>query len=114
MPSIAALYRYPIKGMTPEPLRRVALEAGGTMPFLIERFDLFEKMPQNRVTAPDGFRAAARKFYYDTAQASNPIAMASLTRLVDVSQIVFGTDYPYRTGIEHVTGLAPIFGGAAL
>ncbi len=32
-PTVAALYRYPIKGMTPEPLQRVALEAGGTMPF---------------------------------------------------------------------------------
>jgi uncharacterized protein YcbX len=30
--SIAALYRYPVKGMTPEPLSRVALVAGGTMP----------------------------------------------------------------------------------
>ncbi len=32
-PTVAALYRYPIKGMTPEPMQRVSLEAGGTMPF---------------------------------------------------------------------------------
>ena len=32
-PTIAALYRYPVKGMTPEPIARVALAAGGTMPF---------------------------------------------------------------------------------
>jgi len=32
-PTIAALYRYPIKGMTPEPMQRVVLEAGGTVPF---------------------------------------------------------------------------------
>ncbi len=46
-PHIAALYRYPIKGMTPEPMTRVRLAAGGTMPhdraFAIEngpwRFD---------------------------------------------------------------------------
>jgi predicted TIM-barrel fold metal-dependent hydrolase len=29
-----------------------------------------------------------------------------LTRLVPVSQIVFGTDFPYRTGADHVKGLA--------
>lgn len=32
-PRVAALYRYPVKGMTPEAMARVALEAGGTMPF---------------------------------------------------------------------------------
>jgi uncharacterized protein YcbX len=32
-PRVAALYRYPVKGMTPEALARVALEKGGTMPF---------------------------------------------------------------------------------
>ena len=32
-PTVKALYRYPVKGMTPEAMPRVALEAGGTMPF---------------------------------------------------------------------------------
>jgi predicted TIM-barrel fold metal-dependent hydrolase len=34
------------------------------------------------------------------------MALASLTRLVKTSQIVFGSDYPYRNGIDHVNGLA--------
>jgi uncharacterized protein YcbX len=29
---IASIYRYPVKGLSPEPLRRVALEAGQTLP----------------------------------------------------------------------------------
>lgn len=32
-PTVAALYRYPIKGMSAEALQRVSLAAGGTMPF---------------------------------------------------------------------------------
>ncbi len=40
--------------------------------------------------------------------------MASLTKLVSMSQIVFGTDYPYRTSEDHVKGLAQIFGTADL
>jgi len=36
--------------------------------------------------------------------------MASLTKLVATRQIVFGTDYPYRTAEEHVKGLAGVFG----
>ena len=30
---IDALYRYPVKGLTPEPLQHVTLQAGGTIPF---------------------------------------------------------------------------------
>lgn len=30
---VAALYRYPVKGLTPEALQRVTLDAGATMPF---------------------------------------------------------------------------------
>ena len=31
--------------------------------------------------------------------------MAALTKMVDVSQILFGTDFPYRTAADHVAGL---------
>jgi uncharacterized protein YcbX len=30
---LASLYRYPVKGLTPEPLERASLAAGGTLPF---------------------------------------------------------------------------------
>jgi 6-methylsalicylate decarboxylase len=55
-----------------------------------------------------------RRFYYDTAQVSNAVTIGALAKLVPVSQIVFGTDYPYRTGAEHVTGLAAGFNAADL
>ncbi len=32
-PTVAALYRYPVKGMTPEALRSASLVTGGTIPF---------------------------------------------------------------------------------
>ena len=32
-PTVTALYRYAVKGLSPEALERVTLEAGGTMPF---------------------------------------------------------------------------------
>jgi predicted TIM-barrel fold metal-dependent hydrolase len=80
---------------------------GGTMPFLTERFT---RLPlANRALAarvPNGVLHELRRFYYDTAQASHPMALASLMRLVPVSQVLFGTDFPYRTAAEHVKGLA--------
>ncbi len=79
--------------------------AGGTMPFLIERFDNIGGMPALRARAPDGFRAEAGKFFYDTAQASNAVSMGALRQVVPVSQIVFGTDFPFRAADDHVKAL---------
>jgi len=55
-----------------------------------------------------------RRFYYDTAQVANAVTIGALAKLVPVSQIVFGTDYPYRTGAEHVQGLVARFGAQEL
>ena len=79
--------------------------AGGSMPFLIERFVNMAKAPQLAAQFPEGFVGVAKKFYYDTAQTSNPAAMSALKKVIPVSQIVFGTDFPYRTADEHVKGL---------
>jgi predicted TIM-barrel fold metal-dependent hydrolase len=54
------------------------------------------------------------RFYYDTAQVSNEVTIEALAKLVPVSQIVFGTDFPYRTGAEHVAGLTARFGAKDL
>lgn len=91
--------------------------AGGSLTALTERFVLqalsFAHIQKRGLTS-EKVRQEIRRFYYDTAQASNPISMAALTQMVDVSQIVFGTDYPYRTGIDHVNGLSAIFNASQL
>jgi 6-methylsalicylate decarboxylase len=86
-------------------IRFIFSHAGGTMPFLIERFANLAKTPQYAAKFPKGFAAEAGRFYYDTAQASNAAAMSALRRVVPISQIVFGTDYPFRTSADHVSGL---------
>ena len=87
-------------------MRIIFSHGGGTLPFLTERFlrlPLANKNLASRV--PNGVEFELKRFYYDTAQAAHPYALASLTRLIPVSQIVFGTDFPYRTAIDHVKGL---------
>ena len=86
-------------------VRVIFSHGGGTMPFLIERFNGMAKSPKFAAMFPQGFGAAASKFYYDTAQVSNPPAMSALTKVVPISQIVFGTDYPARGIADHVKGL---------
>lgn len=86
---------------------------GGTLSALTERFAVqvvsFPPFKARGYTG-ESVMDEIKRFYYDTAQASNLIAMASLTRMVAISQIVFGTDYPYRTSEDHVKGLAGVFG----
>ncbi|MEW6641368.1 MAG: amidohydrolase family protein [Pseudomonadota bacterium] len=80
--------------------------AGGAMPFLVERFEVLARMPQAAKMLPGGVHAPLQRFFYDTAQAANPAAMGALRQLVEPTQILFGTDFPYRTSLEQVTGLA--------
>ena len=48
-------------------------------------------------------------FHYDTAQVSLAGTLAALAKLVPVSQILYGTDFPYRTAAEHATGVDVLF-----
>jgi len=88
---------------------------GGTMPFLIERFVRLPLLSKAAAAnTPEGVKALLQRFHYDTAQVANPAAMAALTKVVPTSQIVFGTDFPFRTARDHVEGLKQIFDEADL
>ena len=86
-------------------VRMIWSHSGGTMPYLIERFDGADRSAAARAQAPDGFRASIGRFWYDIAQASNPVATRALRAVVPMEHIVFGTDYPFRTSLDHVRGL---------
>jgi predicted TIM-barrel fold metal-dependent hydrolase len=87
-------------------LRFIFSHAGGTLPFLTERLIKMPVLdPKLAARVPRGVLHELKRFYYDTAWTAHPMALASLTRLVEVSQILFGSDYPYRTGEDNVKGL---------
>jgi predicted TIM-barrel fold metal-dependent hydrolase len=86
-------------------VRMIWSHAGGTMPFLIERFDGADRGEAAKAQAPAGFRASVANFFFDVAQASNVVAMRALRGVVPVDRIVFGTDFPFRTPLEHVNAL---------
>ncbi len=49
------------------------------------------------------------RFYYDTAQVANPVTLSAMAKLMPISQIVYGTDFPYRTAAENAKGIAEFF-----
>jgi predicted TIM-barrel fold metal-dependent hydrolase len=70
--------------------------AGGTIPMMAGRIDAFYgRSPKLKEFAPDGIFAELARQHYDTANATSVPAMAALLKLVPVSQITYGTDYPY-------------------
>jgi 6-methylsalicylate decarboxylase len=87
-------------------VRIIFSHAGGTMPFLIERFEFQARDPKLAAAIPHGVDYELKKFYYDTAQSSTPEAMGALMKLVPSSHVLFGTDFPYRFSSENVTGLS--------
>ena len=87
-------------------IRFLFSHAGGTMPFITERFTRLAERKEMAARLPKGVLHELRRFFYDTAQAAHPMALNSLRELVAVSQILFGTDYPYRTAKETAKGLS--------
>jgi predicted TIM-barrel fold metal-dependent hydrolase len=82
--------------------------SGGTTPFLWSRFtrqqvDMGEAA---KAVVPNGVLYEVKRFYYDTAQGHHEGAIAALRALIPASQILYGTDFPYRTGEEVRQGLA--------
>jgi len=78
-------------------IRWIFSHGGGTIPFLAGRIEAFydTKARSSGGFAPDGIEAEFRRLYYDTANATHPAAMAALQKLVPMSQLTYGTDYPY-------------------
>lgn len=93
-------------------IRFIWSHAGGTMPFLIHRFDgqadAMAKDPKLAPNLPHGLRYELKKMYYDTAQTQNAEAMGALMALVGTSNVLFGTDYPYGPATATVKGLAEL------
>jgi 6-methylsalicylate decarboxylase len=88
-------------------IRWILSHGGGTTPFLLSRLLRQEaEMKEREKRLPKGLTYELKKFHYDTAQANHPGALAALLKLAPVSQILFGTDYPYRPGAEEVSGLS--------
>ena len=79
--------------------------SGGTLPFLTSRFVELANRPRDKERFPNGPLPIFRKFFYEVAQGNTPGQLAALMQMVPVSQVMLGSDYPFRQGIEAVEGI---------
>jgi predicted TIM-barrel fold metal-dependent hydrolase len=89
---------------------------GGALVALAERIlvQMTTQPPYHGKFTREMVQAELDRFYYDTAQVSVAGPLAALAKLVPATQIVYGTDFPYRTAGEHSQGVAAVFSGAEL
>ena len=88
-------------------IRWIMSHAGGTLPFMVQRVVGEPVAPKLNGTPKPGERLyyLRRNFFYDTAQTANAAAMPALKAMAGVSQILFGTDYPWSTIDVDVEGM---------
>lgn len=83
--------------------------AGGVKPYIAWRVMLGQFIiPDAGQTVSKGVPYYLKKLFYDTGLSANPQALNSLRELVEPSQILFGTDYPFAPDLvtaETVKGL---------
>jgi len=90
-------------------IRWIFSHAGGTAPFLMQRFTYyFDARKDLQPRLPRGPAYYMQRFHYDTANAMTIHPLASLTKLVTPTQIVFGTDFPFLTAKATAAGLREV------
>ena len=89
-------------------IRWIFSHGGGTLPFLLGRFLRQERemKEKGQRLMPKGLMYELNRFYYDTAQAVHPGALAALLKFAPVSQVLYGTDYPFAPGVDENEGLS--------
>lgn len=76
-------------------IRFILSHAGGAIPFLAHRLELFDPLTPLRERFPKGARHYLKRLYYDTTLSTDPVQLDALRALADPARILFGTDYPY-------------------
>ena len=76
-------------------VRFIFSHAGGALPYLAPRIARLTVRPEFRRAVPDGVLPELARLYFDTALSANLFAFEPMLRLVPVSHVMFGSDYPH-------------------
>jgi predicted TIM-barrel fold metal-dependent hydrolase len=89
--------------------------SGGTVPVIACRTgELAQHSPRLKEVAPDGIDHELTRLHYETANGFHIPNMAALLAYVPITQVLFGTDYPYLTVGANVEGIKRAVSGAEL
>ncbi|HEV2575276.1 amidohydrolase family protein [Methylocella sp. CPCC 101449] len=87
-------------------IRWIFSHSGGAIPYLSHRVDYQSRPLKNlKEVAPDGVLNEFRRLHYETANAASGPAIAGLLKLVPISQVMYGSDFPYVTSEYNLANL---------
>jgi predicted TIM-barrel fold metal-dependent hydrolase len=78
---------------------------GGPIPVFAGRIKSLSSFQGNAKSLPNGIDYELKRLYYETANSAYPGTMAALLDYVPISQVMFGTDFPYVSVEENVNGI---------
>ena len=91
------------------------VHAGGTIPFLAERFAIVDEMNVIPGAQERGaFADVLPRLYWDTASAFSDPVLHMLRSVAGLENVVFGTDYPYPRDAISIGGLRQLESTAEL
>jgi 6-methylsalicylate decarboxylase len=90
-------------------IRWIFSHGGGTLPMLVHRLGgLLRVRPDLVQKLPHGIPHELRKLYYDVVGIANSISFPAVREMAGMSQLLFGTDFPYWAAdvtVKSVVGL---------
>lgn len=87
-------------------IRFIFSHGGGTMPYLMTRFNSLAARPDMAQKLPHGLLYEVQKLYFDTANFFGPYGWPTMLKLMPVPHILFGTDFPFSSAADVAKGLS--------
>ena len=104
-------------------IKIISTHGGGTVPYLVNRIQMLEHAfgvgPGRLELSPEEVREGIASFYYDLTAATSEAQLGAILKLVPVSQLVMGLDFPLMPKSTFAPAIAdvgryPAFGEADL
>lgn len=94
-------------------IRFILSHAGGAMPFLAHRLEIFDNLTPYRERYPKGSRHYLRRLWYDTTLSADRVPLDALRAIAEPDRILFGSDFPYvpNATIEDESRRLDAYGG---
>src|SRR5712671_4485031 len=93
-------------------IKIISTHGGGTIPYLVNRIQMLEHAfgvgPGRLELSPEEVREGIASFYYDLTAATSEAQLGAILKLVPVSQLVMGLDFPLMPKSTFAPAIADI------
>jgi len=97
-------------------LKIIVPHGGAALPALVARIAAFANLPfiEPRPNSEQEVFETLERLYYDVALSAHPVPLAALRRLAPISQILFGSDWPFTPEFGVARNIAQLDASADL